>query len=69
MRIRIAAALATALLLAACGSSEPETVTLGQTLTMVDAQGRTAGKVVFTPLGTGSVYDAKGNLIGNIVHP
>jgi hypothetical protein len=61
-------ALALPLLLAGCGSA-PRTVSLGKTYTMVDEDGRTAGKVTFSPLGDGQVFDAQGNLIGHIVKP
>ncbi len=42
---------------------------MGATYKMIDSNGAVVGKVVFTPLGQGQVFDAKGNLIGNIHNP
>ena len=51
------------------GSSSDEPPPLGANYNMVDSNGAVVGKVTFTPLGQGQVFDAKGNLIGNIAHP
>jgi hypothetical protein len=64
--------LASVLPLAGCslfGSTPDDPPPLGATYQMIDGGGTVVGKVVFTPLGQGQVFDAKGNLIGNITHP
>jgi len=65
----LVACLALPLLGGCWSSSEPETVSLDRTYSLVDDQGRVAGKVTFTPLGGGQVTDNAGNVIGQIVNP
>ncbi len=69
--MRVMAGLGVLAFLGGCGmfggSDDPPP--LGITYNMVNSDGTTVGKVVFTPLGQGQVFDAKGNLIGEIVRP
>jgi hypothetical protein len=71
MRQYFLLALIVPALLGGCGifGSSDEPPPLGATYQMVDGNGNVVGKVVFSPLGQGQVIDAKGTLIGNIVHP
>lgn len=63
---RFLAAGAALMALSACGSSK---VDINHSYRMVDEHDRTAGQVVFFPVGGGAVYDADHNLIGNITPP
>lgn len=60
------AALGALATLCACGSSK---VDINRSYRMVDEHGRTAGEVVFFPVGGGAVYDADHTLIGSITPP
>ena len=63
---RYLAAGAALMALSACGSSK---VDINHSYRMVDEHDRTAGQVVFFPVGGGAVYDADHNLIGTITPP
>jgi hypothetical protein len=73
MRLKVAVAVIALLPLSGCGmfdsSPDEPPPTMGATYKMIDSNGAVVGKVVFTPLGQGQVFDAKGNLIGNIHNP
>ena len=62
----VACGLPAILCLAGCGSSAPATVQLGKSYTLVDEQGRVAGKAIFGPAGTGRIVDNSGQYMGTI---
>jgi hypothetical protein len=69
------AAVVAALLMTTACSSPPkedpkkETGSLMRTLNMTDEQNRHYGTVELSPINGGTVYDAHGNVIGEIVPP
>jgi hypothetical protein len=64
-----------ALSLAACGGESPSPQPIvgpgsggiSRSYNLVDEQGRTAGRVVLSPLGGGQLIDQNGNVVGRFV--
>lgn len=69
MKLATAFAFTALMFTAACGNGTqaPKAGTLNQKLRMVSDDGRYYGTVEFDPIRGGRIYDAQGQLIGDIV--